>query len=339
MAVRPKKSATWAWSQTLQDAENQSLTTKDPNSSTPREDRAAPANSVFFNERGLRAGWRFLLFVVLVRLVLIPLIFAAAKPFRHRVESRLGDISDALLLVSILLGALIMSKLERRSILSYGLKDSAVLPHFLSGTLAGFASLTLMLLALRATHHLLFGSRQMGGSNLLWAALLNILGFVIVALFEENAFRGYLLHTLADGMGFWPGAILMSLLFAGLHVQNPGESKVGIVAVFAFGMMLAFSLWRTGSLLWAIGFHFMWDYSESFLYGVPDSGLVQPEHLLSTRLSGPAWITGGSVGPEGSWFIFLVLGIITLLIHFAYPHRQFGKKLIHHAARKHVENT
>src|SRR5689334_24766689 len=41
------------------------------------------------------------------------------------------------------------------------------------------------------------------------------------------------------------------------------------------------------------GFHFMWDYSESFLYGVPDSGLVQPEHLLSTHLSGPTWITGG----------------------------------------------
>jgi len=146
---------------------------------------------------------------------------------------------------------------------------------------------------------------------------------VIVALFEENAFRGYLLHTLAEGLGFWPAAVLMSLLFAAVHVQNPGESKAGIVAVFAFGMMLAFSLWRTGSLLWAIGFHFMWDYSESFLYGVPDSGLVQPEHLLSTRLSGPAWITGGSVGPEGSWFIFVLLATVALTIHFLYPRRQF----------------
>jgi len=278
---------------------------------------------VFFNERGLRAGWRFILFLVIVRLVLAPLVFALAKPFVHSAESRLGDISDVLLLTCILLGTLIMSKLERRSLLSYGLKDSAALPRFLSGTVIGFASLTLMLLALRATHYLLFGPRDMSASQLLVAALLNVLGFVIVALFEENAFRGYLLHTLAEGLGFWPAAVLMSLLFAAMHVQNPGESKVGIVAVFAFGMTLAFSLRRTGSLLWAIGFHFMWDYSESFLYGVPDSGLVQPEHLLSTRLSGPAWITGGSVGPEGSWFIFVLLATVALTIHFLYPRRQF----------------
>lgn len=303
----------------LQDTENQSLNPDNSDSSTPAESRHFRPNSLFFNERGLRAGWRFILFLILVRLVLAPLVFAVAKPFIHSAESRLGDISDVLLLGCILLGTFIMSKLERRSVLSYGLKDSAALPRCLLGTVTGFTSLTVMLLALRVTRHLLFGSRDMGGSQLLVAALLNVIGFAIVALFEENAFRGYLLHTLSEGMGFWPAAVLMSLLFAAMHVQNPGESKVGIVAVFAFGMMLAFSLWRTGSLLWAIGFHFMWDYSESFLYGVPDSGLVQPEHLLSTRLSGPAWITGGSVGPEGSWLIFVVLAVVALTIHFLYP--------------------
>lgn len=323
----------------MQDPENQSLSPSDSNSSTPAQSRSLRPSSLFFNDRGLRAGWRFVLFLVLLRLVLIPVVFGAVRPFRHRLEPSVGDISDALLLACILLGTFIMSKLERRPVLLYGLRDSVALPRFLSGTLTGFASLTLMLLGLRATHHLMFGPRSMGGSQLLVAALLNLLGFLIVALFEENAFRGYALHTLSEGIGFWPAAIVMSLLFAALHVQNPGESKVGIAAVFAFGMMLAFSLWRTGSLLWAIGFHFMWDYSESFLYGVPDSGFVQPEHLLSTRLSGPTWITGGSVGPEGSWFIFVVLAIVTLLIHFAYPHRQFEKNLIHHGDTERTEKT
>jgi len=307
----------------LQDTENQPLTPGKSDPSTHAKSRHFRPNLLFFNERGLRAGWRFILFLVLVQAVLVPLAFALARPFRRVAESRLGDISDVLLLICILLGTLIMSKLERRSITSYGLKDSAALSRLLSGTVVGFASLTLMLLALRATHHLLFGSRDIGGAQLLVAPVLNILGFIIVAMFEENAFRGYLLHTAAEGMGFWPAAVLMSLLFAAMHVQNPGESKVGIVAVFAFGIMLAFSLWRTGSLLWAIGFHFMWDYSESFLYGVPDSGLVQPEHLLSTRLSGPVWITGGSVGPEGSWLIFIVLAMVAMAIHVAYPKRQF----------------
>jgi len=303
----------------LQDAENRPLTQNHSSAPIPPDSPSTAGNSLFFNERGLRAGWRFLLFLVLLRLVLIPLVFALARPIRHRLEASVGDISDLLLLACVLLGTFMMSKLERRSALSYGLKGSAALSHFVTGAFTGFLSLTLMLLGLRATHHLLFGPAHMRGSQLLLAALLNVAGFLLVALFEETAFRGYALYTLAEGIGFWPAALGMSALFAWLHVQNPGESKVGIVAVFAFGMMLAFSLWRTGSLLWAIGFHFMWDYAESFLYGVPDSGLVQPDHLLSTGLSGPAWITGGSVGPEGSWFIFLVLGAIGLLIHLLYP--------------------
>jgi len=307
----------------LQDAENQSLISNDSKSQAPAKPEPAERHSLFFNDRGLRAGWRFILFLVLLRLVLIPLIFAFAKPFRHGLESAVGDVSDALLLVCILLGTLIMSQVERRSPLSYGLRDSLALPRFLVGGITGFASLTLMLLGLRASHHLLFGPPHMSSLELLVAALWNLVGFLIVGLFEETAFRGYALHTLAEGIGFRPAALVMSLLFAALHVQNPGESKVGLLAVFAFGIVLAFSLWRTGSLLWAIGFHFMWDYSESFLYGVPDSGLVQPEHLLSTQLSGPAWITGGSVGPEGSWFIFVVLAVVALSIHLLYRTQRF----------------
>jgi hypothetical protein len=158
------------------------------------------------------------------------------------------------------------------------------------------------------------------------AAVGNALSFLFaVALFEELLFRSYALYTLADGIGFWPAAILLSLLFAAAHISNSGEAKVGIVAVAFFGLMLCFSVWRTGSLLWALGFHFMWDYSESFLYGVPDSGFVSPQHLLSAKFYGPTWITGGTVGPEGSWFIFLVLGIVALLIHLVYPRRQFQK--------------
>src|SRR5215470_7902946 len=119
----------------LQDAENQSLNRHDSISPTDAETRAKEHNSLFLNDRGLRAGWRFILFLALVRLVLIPLVFALAKPFRHRLESSVGDASDVLLLVCVLLGTYIMSKIERRSVLSYGLRDSLSLPHFFVGGL------------------------------------------------------------------------------------------------------------------------------------------------------------------------------------------------------------
>ena len=277
------------------------------------------------SHRALSSIGRFVLFVFLVRFVLISLVFAAVRPFRRAIEGSLGDISEALLLICALLGTFIMAKIERRSLFDYGLRDSRAILNIFSGIGIGFFSLTLMLLGMRAARDFYFGPQHMHGSALLTASLLNVVGFAVVALFEETAFRGYALYTLAEGLKFWPAAVIMSLLFAWEHTGNSGESSVGIMAVFAFGITLAFSIWRTGSLLWAMGFHFMWDYSETFIYGVPDSGFVSPEHLLSANFTGPAWITGGSVGPEGSYFIFLVLAVVALLIHFAYPSARFQK--------------
>jgi membrane protease YdiL (CAAX protease family) len=311
----------------LQEPENQYLASpesKPQKQSVRIESGYGMRNLVLFNNRGLRAGWRLLIWVVMCFVLGFLLLSAYNRFHRHVPHAIAGDIAK-LLVVSAIFGAnAFMARVERRSALSYGLADRQWASRFSSGAVVGWLSLTLMLVGMRAAHHFNFGAQYMHGSALALAATLDIFSFLFeVALFEEILFRGYVLYTLAEGIGFWPASVLLSLLFAGAHVSNTGEAKAGIAAVVFFGLMLCFSVWRTGSLLWAIGFHFMWDYSESFLYGVPDSGLVSPEHLLSAKFFGPAWITGGSVGPEGSWFIFVVLAAVALLIHFAYPRRQF----------------
>ncbi len=299
----------------------------------PETDRGAPAeavtespraNSVLFNERGLRAGWRFVLWLVLAYLF-VSLLLSILRPLRRSLPVDIrGDAAQLCIVLGIFAATGVLARIERRSFWSYGFHDRRWIRDFWLGALTGWLSLSLMLLGMRAAHDFYFGQLFMHGRVLLGAAVLDALSFLFaVALFEEVTFRSYPLYTLADGIGFWPAAVIMSLFFALAHIHNPGEAKVGIIAVFAFGMMLAFSLWRTGALFWAIGFHFMWDYSETFLYGVPDSGYVSPEHLLSAKITGPAWITGGSVGPEGSWFIFLVLAAIAIAIHFAFPQRKF----------------
>jgi membrane protease YdiL (CAAX protease family) len=304
----------------LQDAENQPVKTVPPEDSGQElrlERDLLERNPLLFNELGLRAGWRVLIWVVICfAFGFLLLTFFAA--FQRQIPLGIAG-------VAAILGAnALMAKLENRSSLSYGFADRKWPSHFCFGVLIGWISLTLMLTGLRAADHFSFGPQYMHGSTLAVSAFLNAISFLFgVALFEEILFRGYALYTLADGMGFWPAAIVLSLGFAAAHRGNGGETSVGLVAVVFFGLVLCFSIWRTGSLLLAVGFHFMWDYSESFLYGVPDSGFVSPQHLLSAKFSGPAWITGGTVGPEGSWFIFLVLSLIAVVIHFSYPSRQF----------------
>jgi hypothetical protein len=68
-----------------------------------------------------------------------------------------------------------------------------------------------------------------------------------------------------------------------------------------------------------VGFHAAWDWGESYFYSVPDSGGMAPGHLLHSSLQGPRWLTGGSVGPEGSVFLFVLILLLWLAFDRVYP--------------------
>ena len=129
-----------------------------------------------------------------------------------------------------------------------------------------------------------------------------------MGFFEEFLFRGYTQFTLASGVGFWPAATMLSAAFGALHLGNGGEDKVGALSVFVIGMFFCLTLRRTGNLWFAVGLHAAFDWGETFLFSVPDSGIVAPGHLLNSSFHGPVWLTGGTVGPEGSVMAFVVVG-------------------------------
>jgi membrane protease YdiL (CAAX protease family) len=70
------------------------------------------------------------------------------------------------------------------------------------------------------------------------------------------------------------------------HGVNPGESPIGLIAAGLAGMIFCLSLWRSGSLWWAIDFRASWECAQSFLYGVSDSGMKIQERLLATHTLG-----------------------------------------------------
>ncbi len=60
----------------------------------------------------------------------------------------------------------------------------------------------------------------------------------------------------------------------------------------------------------ALGLHASFVYGETFIYSVPNSGFPSYGHLLNATLHGPRWLTGGSVGPEASVMMFVVLALL-----------------------------
>jgi membrane protease YdiL (CAAX protease family) len=138
--------------------------------------------------------------------------------------------------------------------------------------------------------------------------------FLIAGFFEESLFRGYVQFTLLRGIGFWWGAVIFSLIFGYMHLRNSGESPVGLASVVGAGLIFSLSLWYTGSLWWAVGFHAAWDWGQSYFYGTPDSGMLAQGHWLQSEPAGPVFWSGGTTGPEGSILVVAVLLISALVM-------------------------
>jgi membrane protease YdiL (CAAX protease family) len=148
-----------------------------------------------------------------------------------------------------------------------------------------------------------------------WNGSLWLIAMFAIALFEEYQYRG-LVRALLSAVtpGFWPAALLTSSWFALMHLGNSGETPAGIAGVFAMGIVLSALVHRTGSLWAAIGFHWAWNWAESFLFGVADGGGFARGRLFAPILQGPTILTGGSAGPEGSLVALVVCGLLTLIL-------------------------
>jgi membrane protease YdiL (CAAX protease family) len=101
---------------------------------------------------------------------------------------------------------------------------------------------------------------------------------------------------------------------------------VQAIPAVLIGFFFCLTLRRTGDLWFAIGFHASWDWGESYLYSVPDSGGKAPGHLLHSSVQGPAWLTGGSAGPEGSVFLFLLLVVLWVFFDRIYPEAKYPSR-------------
>lgn len=290
-------------------------------------------HTVFLGPNGLRAGWRVLIYLLLVFACSRGSTFAIGHiaPIRNWLSSQPTAVITAgpqiflecISFLVVLIPALIMMKIEKRPFAEYGLPvEQAFGKGFWQGVPFGFAMVTLLLVLIAAFRGYSLEGIGAGGASAVKYAILYGIGFVLVGFFEEFGFRGYIQSTLASGIGFWPSALILSFLFGYIHLGNPGEAKIGAFMAGSFGLLALFSLRRTGSLWFAVGMHAAFDWTETFFYGVPDSGLLAQGHLLNSSFHGPVWLTGGTVGPEGSYFVFLVLILSAVAIHFIIPAKE-----------------
>ena len=68
-----------------------------------------------------------------------------------------------------------------------------------------------------------------------------------------------------------------------------------------------------------------WDWSQTFFFGTPDSGMKPIGALFAPSFHGPALLRAvGLTGPEGSVLVILAEALIVLSIAVLYPKRKYA---------------
>ena len=286
------------------------------------------SHQLFHNNNGLRAGWRLLLFIAIfltLGIISETIIRTFVRPAPGVLPPSYLLLAEVVRFVALVLATFIMSLMEQRSISVYGLPLTAALgKRFWQGFFVGLCEISALVGLISAFGGYSFGSLALHGTEIIqWLLLWGII-FIFVGLSEEFAFRGYAQFTLADGIGFWPAAFVLSLLFSAVHKINGGENWFGLLGIVFISLIFAFALRRTGNLWFVVGLHAAFDFGETFLFSVPNSGMRFAGHLSNASLSGSPWLTGGTAGPEGSLLSYITMGGLALFIHFAFPAEKPG---------------
>jgi len=137
------------------------------------------------------------------------------------------------------------------------------------------------------------------------------------AVFEETLFRGIIFRIIEEKLGSYIALIISALIFGTLHLANPNSSLIAAIGLaIQAGLLLAAAYIYSRNLWFPIAIHFAWNFTQSAIFGANVSGNEVSKTLISSKIEGAEWFTGGQFGPEGSIqaTVFCLIAAIILLI-------------------------
>jgi hypothetical protein len=271
---------------------------------------------IFIDAGRLRPAWRFFLSLALLFSALVlssETVGLAFHLLKVHPQMYAAFFWGSLLALPAILGTfkLMTAVFERRPLGSQGLAFHSRWWRELGRGLAVGAATLLLVVGLEwgcGFAHFSFMSHPGFGTGAVCFAL-----FAVAAVNEESIFRGYPFQRLVESITPLGAVALSSALFGLVHLGNPHRTGISTLNTALVGIAFAIAYLRTRSLWMPIGMHFIWNFLMGFFLGLPVSGLVLPGTLLTTRVQGPFWLTGGSYGPEGG--LMATGGIVALTVY------------------------
>ena len=143
---------------------------------------------------------------------------------------------------------------------------------------------------------------------------------------EELADRWYLQQKLRRRYRApWIAIFVNSLVFMAMHLANPGISPLALTQIFLVGVLFSLFVYYYNGLWIAMAFHAAWNFTQSIVFGLPNSGIVSAYSVF--RLDAASATNGlfynVNFGVEGSVAANIIL--LALCIFIFMKNREKGE--------------
>ena len=224
-------------------------------------------------------------------------------------------LSETLMLIGIFLSAWIVWHFRGVSLAGLGRSLAIRKKDLLSGI-----SLAIVLYAVGFGVSLLAGAIEIAGVVFNPSSLLiSFVFFLLVAITEEFALRGFVLERMLQGgvNKFW-ALFLSATLFSLVHIANPNFDFLSFINILLAGILLGSSYIYTRNLCFPIALHWFWNWIQGPVLGYEVSGNKFCDGLLTLYLPEANLINGGAFGFEGSILctVLMVAGTAVILKMF-----------------------
>jgi membrane protease YdiL (CAAX protease family) len=127
----------------------------------------------------------------------------------------------------------------------------------------------------------------------------NFLTFGTGSLLQDLVLLCVVFRLLEEITGTWVSLVISLAIFGSVHLANENETLTTVSMLMLSSLIIVgpFILTRKIYLSW--GFHAGWNFMQAGVFGMLNSGIAFKGWMVS-EVAGPAWITGGPVGIEGS---------------------------------------
>ncbi len=147
-----------------------------------------------------------------------------------------------------------------------------------------------------------------------------VLLFGIFAVFvqsstEEFECRAFVFGKMyGEGVSAIGAAVISSLFFSLLHFSNDGFGILPMIDLALAGGVFVAAYYVTGNIWFVCSMHMMWNFTQDFVFGLPNSGHPVATSVFRTTVKGSGFFYNPSFGIEGTGMSIIVNLVVIMIL-------------------------